>query len=140
MQHLESPERARVIVLGLLVVAWVLPWLSVPPEGISNVELALVSVGCAYAGGAAWALAPHHRQARFGALFGVLMFASWIIVLLVGQASSGTLGGEGETPFSFLIELPFWLGVPLIVAAFLGTAAWLVVRAIATARSRSHAA
>lgn len=143
MQRLNLPEGPRVITLGVLVIAWVMPWFSIPPEGLSNAELALVSVGCAYAGGAAWVLAPHHRQARYGALAGVLMFASWIIVLLVGQALTGTLdltAGGAETPFSLLIELPFWLGVPLIVAALLGAAAWLIVRAIVMARSAGHAA
>ncbi len=142
MEYVRSPGGGRVIALGLLVV-WLLPWFSIPPEGISEVELALVCAGCAYAGGAAWVLAPQHRRARYGALAGVLMFASWIIVLLVAQAVNGTLditSGGAETPFSFLTEPPFWLGVPMVGAATIGATTWLIVQAFARARSAGHAA
>jgi hypothetical protein len=129
-----GPITARVGVAGMLAAAWILVvvvW-SAAGEDLPTAGLAGVAAVCALGGAAAWVLAPGHRRARFGALGGILVFATFVLLAIGASAASGTLlvSGEGETPFSTLIELPFWLGVPLVVSACCGAAGWHVARVL----------
>ncbi len=126
-------------VSGALAAAWILAvvvW-SASGEDLPTAGMVAVAAVCACGGAAAWVLAPGHRCARFGALGGILVFGAFMLLAVVGSAASGTLGrpAEGETAFSTLIELPFWLGVPLVVSACCGAAGWHVAPALGSTRA-----
>lgn len=94
----------------------------------------------AYSGAAAWVLAPGHRRLRWGAIAGFLMIATLVLVGLTFQIATGTLEvAPGETVFSTLIELPFWVALVGIPCAVVSAVAWLVVRLIADASAKLRA-
>ena len=138
MHQKQVRNLGRLVLLGGFAVAWLLPSIistsDLPPERI----LAMCAAG-AYAGVMAWVFAPQHQQVQYGALAGVLLVVSWVIVWMVMAILAGTLISEGETVFSWLIELPVWVGVLAVLGGFLASVGWLVARAVATAGTRRHA-
>ncbi len=77
--------------------------------------------------GALVRLGDRTRGPRRGALAGVAMVASVILGYAVLTAllwKPAWSGGEGETPQTLLLEAPFWIGVPLVVAAACGALGW----------------
>jgi hypothetical protein len=74
--------------------------------------------------------------------------ASWLPVGSPACSASGRSSyadrfdtdAGGETWFSLLLESWFWIGVPLIVSAMLGTLGWLVAAAYLRRGGRSHPA
>lgn len=96
-------------------------WGDVPP-----VTLLLGAILCAWAGVAAWFVAPRRRW-RGGAVAGVLMFASFVlgnILIVVLWVDPAHFSEGGESWFSLVLESWFWVGVPLLVSASLGSAGW----------------
>ena len=147
----EAPTVFRLVALGLLVAAWIVIWLDLadaeanPRPGGDIPFEALVGgfAMCAWAGGLARFAGAHGRRRWAGPVAGAAMVVTYIAGAVAIQLMQGTFGqlGEGETPFSTLIELPFWLGVPLALGAVLGSAGWLVasaVAAVADARRSAH--
>jgi hypothetical protein len=144
--QMDDGRRSRVIVLGGLVVTWFLPEIlpAVLPEkgeeGFTTRTIVMLGFMGAYAGAATWVLAPGHRRLGWGVLAGFLMIVTWALASLTVQTATGTLElAEGETPFSTLIELPFWLTLVGVPCAFVGGIGWIVARGIAEVSAKRFA-
>ena len=145
MRRLDPPA-TRALLLGILALGWLLGFAlhgsAAAATGWGDVSPLLLLLGaalCALAGGFAWWLAPDHRRARTGALAGVLMFLSFVlgnVLVVVLWVDPAHMAASGETWFSMLVELPFWLGLPIVVSIALGAAGWWVARRGALAGGR----
>jgi len=129
----------RNVLLGVLVVAWIATWLALhdseakaaPASGIPSEVLLSGFAMCAAAG--ALARFAGRRRMRDGAGAGVLMIVTYLVGHVAIQLMVGSDIGlaQGESPFSFLIELPFWLGGPFGLGAVLGLAGYVAAQALA---------
>jgi hypothetical protein len=98
-------------------------------------QMILGALLCFGAGFAARALDRVRRSARRGAIAGVAMLGS----ILGGYAAMVAIwwnptwndDGGGETWFSMLIELPFWVGMPIVVGSICGAAGWMIADRLA---------
>jgi hypothetical protein len=92
-------------------------------------QLALGVLLCLGAGAAARMLEPERRTARRGAIGGLAMLGSivagYTILTILAWNPDWGAGDGGETWFSLLIELPFWVGLPLLVGACFGALGWV---------------
>jgi hypothetical protein len=100
-----------------------------PPQMILGVLL------CFGAGSAARALDRVRGSAWRGAIAGVAMLGSIIagyaLMVAIAWNPIWNEGDGGETWFSLLIELPFWVGVPLVAGSTCGALGWIVVDRLA---------
>ncbi len=105
-------------------------WGNVPGEA-----MLLGIVLCAWSGVVAYLVAPAHRRRLYGALAGLLMVASFVagnvLVAMLWVLPQRQGLGEGETWFSLLIELPFWLGLPIVGSLALGAVGWSAAELVA---------
>ena len=135
----------RIVLIGVLAGTWAWSWLvynaSVARTGYENIPDEVLLAGtamCIYAGGISWVVAAGHRRPRSGAMAGIVMLASYVAgSILITFTNASTMSHEptGETPFSLLLELWFWIGVPLVGSALLGALGWSMVSALARWRS-----
>ena len=111
---------------------------------VSPPQLLLGVLLCLGAGAAVRVVDPMARRARRGALAGRAMFGSIIVgyallaVVLWNPAWTERAAQQGEGWYSTLLEVPFWIGIPLAVAAGLGVLGWHAAGRM-TARSRQAA-
>lgn len=141
--------RGAVLLLAVLVVGWVgggiWQWVQAAQTGYGDIfppQMLLGVLLCAGAGALLRGIDPG-GSIRGGAVAGIVMVVSLIVAyLLLMAAALGTeriFGGEdGETWMSFLLELPFWLGIPALGAAGAGALGWLGAD-VAAGGSRSAA-
>jgi hypothetical protein len=137
----------RLLLLAILVVVWLGTWLDYEAAsqhgsvGIPNEVLLAGLAMCVYAGALARLAGRRGRRTWAGAAAGAAMIASYVGGSIAIELAHGGLGpmAEGETPFSLLIELPLWLGVPFLVGAGCGVVGWLVVNALVEDESEAHA-
>lgn len=108
---------------------------------ISPALLVLGAVLCALAGAAARIGAPTLHRIRIGALAGIGMLVSILLGyagLAIAYADRFAQGGaDGETWWSLLLESWFWVGVPLVVSATLGSIGWVVADRLQGAEKRT---
>lgn len=139
MTMTRSPLATRRVALGLLTAGWALggaihlasvlatTWGDIGPE------LLLAGVILAFGAGMAVRLGWPARTQRWGAIGGLLMGAAIMagtIVIDVFLVMPYHAGDSGETPFSLLIEAPFWIGIPSAVAAGMGWLGWQLARRV----------
>lgn len=119
---------------GVLVVAWLIGgaiharWMI--RTGWGDISPSLMYLGLflvLWAGVVAWALVPHRRRVRNGAYAGILTFVVTVVaqfVLVYLFVDPANLASGDETWFSLLLESWFWVGIPLVVSASLGSFGW----------------
>ena len=132
-QHLFA---VRTIMVAGLAFGWLIGLLAqrsiVEGTGYLDVSPALLVLGaflCALAGAAARIGAPAHRRLRVGAFAGIGMSVSIVVGYLglaLAYADRFTANAGGETWWTLLLESWFWIGIPLVVSAALGTLGWSV--------------
>ena len=129
---------SRLIPVGLLAIGWLLGFAihgaSAAATGWGDVSAPLMLLGvvlCVAAGAVAWAVAPAHRRARYGALAGIVMWISFIVgnvLVALLWVDPAHMAESGETWLSLLLESWFWIGLPTLVSASLGAVGWLMAR------------
>jgi hypothetical protein len=129
-------SRTRIALLGLLGAGWLVGLVSQvitrqqtgyedvwPPQMLLGV---LLIFG---AGAAARLVDPVRRTWKRGSVAGIAMIASIVVgygvlTFVMWNPIWSDQGEGGETWFSFLLEAPFWIGVPLLTGASLGALGW----------------
>ena len=92
-------------------------------------DLLILGLALCFGAGVATRVIRPDRTQRWG-IFGGLLMALAILAGTIAIDAVYVLpyhaGESGETWFSFLIELPFWVGMPMAVSAVLGWTGWHV--------------
>lgn len=121
MKGVRPVVRRRVLVGGVLAIAGILALVVSDDSWMIGLSVLVLLAGAAGA-----VVGPAHPL-RNGALAGLIPLA----VLVVGIPVQMLLGtfepAEGETTGSFLLELPFWLGLISFPSALLGMLGGAVV-------------
>lgn len=140
----------RVLLVAVLVLVWIATWLvldaaltepasSEPGRGgIPGPVLFGGLAMCVYAGALARFAGRRGRSPWAGVGAGMLLATTYLLGSVASELLRGSFGqlAEGETAFSTLIELPFWLAFAFVPTALCGVAGWLVGAAIARATSK----
>ena len=127
----------RIILVAGLAFGWLIGLLAqrsvVEQTNYLDISPSLMVLGlvlCALAGAAARIGAPGLHQLRIGALAGIGMVVSIVLgyaALAIAYADRFAQNpSDGETWWSLLLESWFWVGVPLVVSATLGTVGWVI--------------
>jgi hypothetical protein len=136
MRTAVASPTTRLLVLGALAAGWLsglaMHWQSWERTGYGDISQTLIALGaglCFAAGAAARWLLPT-RSLRAGAVAGMVMIGTIMVgnvVLGLVMAARGVVGPDvgDETLLSLLLESWFWIGLPLVVSAVLGTLGWL---------------
>ena len=92
-------------------------------------DLLVLGLALCFGAGVATRVVRPDRTQRWGIYGGLLM----ALAILAGTIAIDAVyvlpyhaGESGETWFSLLIELPFWVGMPMAVSAVLGWTGWHV--------------
>jgi hypothetical protein len=137
----------RIILVGGLTTGWLVGLLGqrsiVEETGYLDISPQLMLLGivlCALAGAVTRVLATRHQRVRFGALGGIAMMVSMVggyLLLVLAYADRFNPDESGETWFSLLLEAWFWIGVPVVASAVLGSIGWLAADALGRVTRRS---
>jgi hypothetical protein len=94
-------------------------------------QMLLCLLLCFGAGAAAGLGAKEGWTTRRGALAGIGMIGSilagYVALTAVTWNPLWSERGNGETWLSFLIEAPFWIGLPLLTGAAMGALGWIAI-------------
>jgi hypothetical protein len=133
-QHIVS---VRIILIAGLAVGWLVGLLAqrsiVEQTNYMDISPSLMVLGlalCGLAGAAARIGLPNLHRLRTGALAGIGMVVAIVLGyagLVIAYADRFTKNAaDGETWWSLLLESWFWVGVPLVASATLGTIGWVL--------------
>jgi hypothetical protein len=127
--------RGAVALVVLLAVGWLagglVQWILAANTGYGDIVPPLMLLGlllCAGAG-ALLRLIDAGGTLRAGVLAGIAMaatlVAAYALLMFLALGPDRFVQGDGETWWSLLIELPFWLGIPTLISAAVGGLGWL---------------
>lgn len=119
MQRMRGATKGHAILLVVVASYGILAVLALAGAG-SVQGWQIVATAFVFACGAAVHARSAIRMVVNGVVGGVVGLVLVMVLLVVRAFVTGDAGAEGETPFSLLIELPFWTAIISPLGAFVG--------------------